>query len=271
MIEEVLYLDGRYSKIVAASIGIGFKQMLKIESSRIGIDDHQNMMRTNRFDVLPIVSDDGSIDEFFKTEIANDYEIISRHTTISDIEKMPYDTSIREVIKEFIIKDRSFFFLTYHERISGLISISNLNCRQVQVYIFELICELERSMAYFIEKKVSGNELETYIEVESKTEKKIKDAWTKYQKLVKEDFENKLIEHLYFIDFFYIIDNFELYKILGYSSDEWTELKDLNEIRIQIAHSTRNLIDKRNDIKLLWDRIRKIEELIFGLRKFENN
>lgn len=267
MIEEVFYLDGRYSKIVAASIGIGLNQMVKIESSRIGIDDHQNMMRTNRFDVLPIVSDDGSIEGFFKTEIANDYEIISRHTTISDIEKMPYDTSIREVIKEFIIKDSNFFFLTYHERITGLISISNLNCRQVQVYIFELICELERSMAYFIEKKVSGNELETYIEVESKTEKKIKDAWTKYQKLVKEDLENKLIEHLYFIDFFYIIEHFKLNLVLGFSKDKWDELKGLNEIRKQIAHSTKNLIDKRNDVKLLWERIRKIEELIYRVKE----
>ncbi|WP_291125060.1 hypothetical protein [Flavobacterium sp. UBA6031] len=270
MIKEVFYFDGRCSKIVAASIGIGLKQLEYIKSSNIGIEDHENRMKTNRFDVLPIVSDDGSIVEFYKTNVTNNYEFISR-TTIIDEDKMPFDTSIREVIKEFVIRDRIFYFLTYQDRISGLISISNLNCRQVQVYIFELICELERSLNNFIEKELSENELEMYIEEESKTNNKLKKAWTKYQRLVKEDLENKLLEHLYFIDFFFIIEHFEFYNLLGYQKNEWEELKDLNNIRTQIAHSTKNLIDKRNDIKSLWKRIRKIEELIFKLRTYKNN
>jgi len=272
MIEEIYYLDEGYIKITAASVGISNRRWTCIKASDIYNDNYREAMKVNRFDILPIVADNITT-EFFRTEMPNNYDRILRETiTHKDI--LPLDTTIREVIKGFVSENRTFYFLTYHSRITGLITIGNLNCRQVQVYIFGLICELERTLSEFIEDNLSKLELENYMTEKATNNDKMKKTWAHYQELIRLDLENRLLEHLFLIDFFNIIEHFSIYSKLGYSKKEWGDLTSINELRHLVAHPTRSLLDKDNDVNKLWKRIGKIEDLTFRLnqiRQMKNN
>lgn len=264
MIEEYFYLDEGHVKITAASVGISSKRWTSIGSEKINSDNFKKLMSDNRFDILPIVSNDGITKNFFKTLEPNNYNIISKETiTYKDV--LPLDTSIREVIKRFVIENRSFFFLTYQSRITGLITLGNLNCRQVQVYIFGLICELERKLSEFIEACLSKEEIENFVIEKSKENEKFSKIWNSFQDLVLIDLENRLIEHLFLIDFFELIRKFKLTEIIGYNTKDWEELTSINELRHLVAHPTRSLLDKNNNINRLWRRIERIEDLTFRL------
>jgi len=264
MIEEILYLDEEYIKITAASVGISGMRWTSIKSSEISEDNYRILMKDNRFDILPIVAEDKTTNEFFKTDKPNNYDNISKET-ISYNDILPLDTLIRDVIKAFAVDNRTFYFLTYHSRITGLITLGNLNCRQVQVYIFGLICELERKLSEFIDDNLSKEHLENFMAEKATTNIKIKKIWDHYQGLVKVDLENKLIEHLFLIDFFCIIEDFGIFTKLGYTKNQWKELRSINELRNLVAHPTRSLLDKVNDINRLWKRMGKIEDLTFRL------
>lgn len=269
MIEEIFYLDEGHIKITAASVGISSRRWTSIKDSEIKNENFKKIMNDNRFDILPIISADGTISKFLKTDTPNKYDTISTHT-ISYRDVMSLDTSIRELIKGFVTDKRTFYFLTYHSRITGLITLGNLNCRQVQVYIFGLICELERKLIEYIDIKLKKPQLENFIIEKSKTNTKMKETWDHYQKLVQVDLENKLIEHLFLIDLFSIIEYFDIFKELGYSKNQWGDLTSINDLRHLVAHSTRSLLDKDNDIDRLWKRIGKIDDLTFRLNQIQS-
>lgn len=265
MIEEIYYLDEGYIKITAASVGISRRRWTSINASEITDDNYKATMKENRFDILPIISDQ-TTKEFFRTNTPNKYDNILRDAiTYKDV--IPLDTHIREVIKGFVTDKRTFYFLTYQSRITGLITLGNLNCRQVQVYIFGLICELERTLSEFIDDNLSKRQLENFMTEKATTSDKIKRIWEHYQGLVELDLENNLIEHLFLIDFFNIIEHFGIFTKLGYSKSQWGDLSSINELRNLVAHPTRSLLDKHNDVNRLWKRIGKIEDLTFRLNQ----
>ncbi len=268
MIEEIFYLDEGHIKITAASVGISGRRWTCINATTIEGDSYKSLMKDNRFDILPIIAADGTTSEFFKTDKPNNYDTISRQA-ISYKDVLPLDTSVRDIIKGFVTDNRTFYFLTYHNRITGLITLGNLNCRQVQVYIFGLICELERAITDFIENNLSNGQLEEFITKKSETNEKMKNILLHYKELAQLDLENKLIEHLYLSDFFNVIKHFDLVTKLGYLNNDWSELAGINELRHLVAHPTRSLLDKGNDINRLWTRIEKIEDLNFRLNQIK--
>jgi len=269
MIEEIYYQDEGYIKVTAASVGISSRRWTCINAAKIQDDNYKSLMNDNRFDILPIVEEDGTTNEFYKTDSPNNYEKISKQTiTYKDV--MPLDTSIHEVIKGFVVDNRTFYFLTYQSRITGLITLGNLNCRQVQMYIFGLICELERILSDFIESDLTEGQIKEFMIEKSEVNEKWKETLDYYQMLVQTDLENKLTAQLYLIDFFIIIENFDLYEKLGYSKKKWQDLRSINDLRHLVAHPTRSLLNKDNDVSRLWRRIGRIEDLTFRLKQLRN-
>ena len=266
--EEHFYLDDGQIKITAASVGISKKRWTCINEEDIANENFKILMSNNRFDILPIIADDGTVKEFFKTNTQGNYNDVTRQT-ITYQGVLVLDTPIHEVIKNFATENRSFYFLTFQNRITGLIAMGNLNCRQVQVYIFALICELERRLGEFINSYINKEHLEIFIKEKSITNKKFNDVWLNYNELIKANLENSLIEHLYLIDFFSIIENFGEYLKLGYSKKQWKELSSINDLRHLVAHPTRSLLDKDNSIERLWKRINRIEDLTFRIKQWK--
>ncbi|MBK7637423.1 MAG: hypothetical protein IPJ13_26405 [Saprospiraceae bacterium] len=69
---------------------------------------------------------------------------------------------------------------------------------------------------------------------------------------------------------FDIILDKQLFEELSYTEYEWDDLKSINKIRNRIAHPSKSLLDKDNDIQKLYTILNKIEDLNFRLKAFEN-
>jgi hypothetical protein len=269
MIEDIFFQDEGQVKITAASVGISKLQWTSIKEEEIETNKHLKLMEVNRFDHLPIESPKGIITEYFKTIEPNRFEKIERHKIkFNDI--IPLDTNIKDVIEKFASENRSFFFLRYQKTISGLITIGNLNCKQVQVYIFSLICELERGLGNFLNSNLESSEIKEWTEnktIEGKFKNKYRNILNKYNDLLREDLENSLTEHFFLIDFFSIYRDKNLYKKLDYTLEEWNEIQNINNLRNKIAHPTKSLLDKETDIKKIKKQITQVEDLTFRLSK----
>jgi len=268
---EDYYLDEGHVSITAASVGISAKRWISIREQEVNSINHLSIMKSRRFDVLPIIPNSGGTFEYFKTDVPNDYTSASRHI-IGDNDKIPLDTEIRKVIKKFAQEKRHHYFLTYEEKVTGLITIGNLNCKQVQVFLFSKICELERSLGDFINYNLKNEEIENYIKEKAKASDKFKIILYNYRELISLDLENNITEHLFLVDFFDIIQKFLLHsKELNISSNQWKSMSSINELRNLIAHPTRSLLDRQNSIEKLDARLQIVEDLTQAIKQYRNN
>lgn len=267
MIEDIFFQDEGQVRITAASIGISRSRWISVKEDEIMTNKHLDLMKKNRFDQLPIESNAGTVTEYFKTSAPNNYEkIIKSEIKYYDI--IPLETNIRDVIDKFANQERTFFFLRYQKNISGLITLGNLNCKQVQVYIFSLICELERELGDFLNSKLTNQQIKDWIQNKidpNNSQDKYKLILDNYNNLTKLDLENQLTEHFFLVDFFNIINDKNLFSELNYSKSDWKDLRNINDLRNRIAHPTRSLIDNENKIDKLQRLISKIEDLTFRL------
>ncbi len=270
MIDDIFFQDEGQVKITAASVGISKLRWTSIKEEEIETNKHLKLMEINRFDHLPIESNSGIIKEYFKTVEPKRFDKIEKHKIkFKDI--IPLDSNIKDVIEKFVNENRSFFFLRYQNTISGLITTGNLNCKQVQVFVFSLICELERALANFLNLNLESSKIKEWIEnktIEGKYKNKYRKILKNYNNLIKEDLENNLTEHLFLIDFFLIYKDNNLYKKLDYTLEEWIEIEQINALRNKIAHPTKSLLEKETDIKEIKKQISQIEDLTFRLPKY---
>lgn len=267
MIEDIFFQDEGQVRITAASVGISRLRWTSIREDEIINNQHLIRMKQNRFDHLPIESNFGNVTEYFKTDEPNKFDKVTRQK-ISYDDVISLETSIREVINKFANENKTFFFLRYQKNISGLITLGNLNCKQVQVYVFSLICELERELGEFLNNELENHQIKDWIFSKVNTNNsydKYKQILEKYELLSKSDLENQLTEHFFLVDFFNIITGKKLYTTLNYSKSEWEALSGINELRKRIAHPTRTLLDEENDIFKLQERLKKTEDLTFRL------
>jgi hypothetical protein len=273
MIEDIYYLDEGNVRITAASVGISKQRWISVKEEEIDSNKYIELMRKNRFDHLPIEPTKGIITEFFKTKEPNNFKNIEK-LSISFDDVIPLDTNIKDVIERFATNKRTFYFLTFHKKITGLITLGNLNCKQVQIYIFSLICELERELGDFLNSYLTNEQIKNWIETKIKKDEpydKFKLILENFKELAESDLENQLTEHLFLVDFFNIITEKGLYGMLNFSKSNWKDLSNINELRKRIAHPTRSLLDKENNISKLKERLNKIEDLIFRLVSHRKN
>ena len=146
--DDARFLRENVVDIDAAVVGIHRTRWTDIDSSSATKERASEMMGEGRFDVLPIV-DGTDLRQYYCTDNWGDFSSVSRKS-ITHRDVIPSSTHIREVIKGFTTERQHFFFLANERRIVGLISVVNLNCRQVKVYLFSLLSELEVSLANFI-------------------------------------------------------------------------------------------------------------------------
>ena len=151
--EEAHFLREGVVDINAAVVGISRSRWQSLQDSDATKEKAAAIMRQERFDVLPIIGG-AEVKKYFRTDKWNDYSNISQES-ITHRDVIPFHAHVREVIKGFALESRNFYFLHNERRIVGLISVVNLNCRQVKVYLFSLIGELEVRLGAFITEHVS--------------------------------------------------------------------------------------------------------------------
>ena len=135
----------------AAIVGIRRTRWKAIDGNKATNERALACMRRHRFDVLPI-EDGPEVTRYFRTNTWGVFSDISEER-ITHRDVIPFNTNIRDVIKSFAEdEERNFYFLANKRRITGLISVVNLNCRQVSVFLFSLLSELEVLLAVFVEE-----------------------------------------------------------------------------------------------------------------------
>ncbi len=262
--DEVHFLREGVVDINAAVVGIGKTRWRCIEESNATEEQAKAIMLKQRFDILPISTGE-EVKKYFCTDTWNDYSTISsRALTHKDV--IPFQTHIRDVIKGFALESRNFYFLQSERRIVGLISVANLNCRQVKVYLFSLLSELEVGLGIFITENVSKERL-LEISFSDNTKEKHMGTLERYEKDKSSGVDVPLVEYLYLSDLISIITTEHLYERLGYKGrcHFGKSLGSLNELRHAVAHPARSIINEKNTVERLWKRIDRIEEALFLL------
>ena len=159
MIEDFRFLRESVVDVDAAVVGVSSARWTHIEPDDASEEAARAFMERHHFDVLPIGSDP-TVKEYFCTVRWSDYTSVQRKS-ISHRDLLPLTTPIRDLIRAFVQASRDFFFLTQERKVVGLVSIANLNCRQVTVWLFSLLAELETALAAFVTSQIAETVLLT--------------------------------------------------------------------------------------------------------------
>lgn len=235
-------------EINAAQIGMSkarWKAVKENQSEAAAIQ----IMAEHEFDVLPIENVDGTITHYFQTRTPKDYKQIQKRG-IEGRDKMYYLTHVRDLVRQFVETGRTFFFLTNHKEIMGLVTNLNLPSRPCHLYFYNLVNDLELRLGDFVGYYVRNRFIEDFLQ-----QKESKDhAKSRANHILEEYYEDKaknqdpnLIEYLYFTHFAELIQAQKLTTYLGFSSTRQLEQATarINEVRNWVAHpvssSTANL------------------------------
>ncbi|MEL6697376.1 MAG: hypothetical protein AAFP89_14095 [Bacteroidota bacterium] len=163
---------------------------------------------------------------------------------------MYYLTHVRDLVRQFVETGRTFFFLTYHKEIMGLVTTLNLPSRPCHLYFYNLVNDLELRLGDFVGRYVRNRFIEDFLqkkESEGHTKSRASQILEKYHADKAKNQDSNLIEYLYFTHFAELIQAQKLTTYLGFSSTRQLEQATtrINEIRNWVAHpvssSTANL------------------------------
>jgi hypothetical protein len=256
MTDDLRFLRESVVDIDAAVVGISSTRWTSIPIAEATSDRAVQIMTSNRFDILPIDSS-GGVREYFHTRLWNDYASVVRET-ITHRDAISFTAPL---------ESRDFFFLVDERRIVGLISIANLNCRQVYVYLFSLLSELEVQLGNLVSRHCTEREL-LEMTFGTSEDPKYEEVKKRYKSDKANGFDVPFVEYMYLSDLFKVIRKRRLFDQLGYQSR--TKFDDafgsLGSLRDTVAHPTRSLITGPESCKKLWEQIDQIEGVLFRLR-----
>lgn len=265
MTEDIHFLRETVVDIDAAVVGVSSSRWTAIQETEAAPERAAEIMDSNRFDTLPIESDTG-IKEYFQTSTWNDYSSIARRA-VTHRDVIPYKTTLRNVIHGFASEARNFYFLGNERRIVGLISVVNLNCRQVKIYLFSLLSELEIELGNLISRHCEEQELLTMTFGES-DKQKYAEVKARYNTDKTKGVDVPFVEYLFLSDLINVIAKKRLYSALECQSRNQFEKKFgvLVKLRDAIAHPARSIIIDTDSCKKLWQCIDQIEGVLFALK-----
>ncbi len=263
--DDTRFLRKTVVDVDAAVVGVSKTRWAFIAEQDATVEEAARRMKANRFDLLPIIDGD-AVRGYFQTETWNDFSAVSRKA-ISHRDVIPFHTHIRDVIKGLAMEGRLFYFLGNEHRVVGLLSVVNLNDRQVKVYLFSLLSELEIRLGEFISAHVSEDGM-YQIAFAEPLKAKHQETKQRYDADRAKGVDTAFAEYLYLADLIKIALDRELHTQLGYSSKKALKdaLNPLNSLRDTVAHPARSLITNVQTVEKLWGYIDRIEEILFRLR-----
>jgi hypothetical protein len=262
--------------IDAAVVGISRIRWTYIER-KSGEDEHlfteraRSCMEAHKFDILPIQNGD-VCREYFQTNIWGNYSSIA-HKLIGYRDIIPHQTHIRDVVYGFARENRRHFFLADENKIAGLITIGNLNSRQVKIYLFSLISEIEIMLGEFIRSQIDEKDLLPLI-FEDEDELKVKKMNESYRRAVKNytkdqkaEVEDHFVEYLGLWDLKNVVLAKSLHKVLSYEQEKFDkDLELIYALRNRVAHAVRSTVSNNHPHSWLWEVLDRIEEVAFVLQ-----
>lgn len=222
----------------------------------------QQIMAERQFDLMPVDADSGEIRAYVKTENWGDYSAAKLHEIASD-DLLPQRTPLEEIVRAFAIHRRDFFFLTSYGRVTGLITIVNLNCRQVRVFLYGLLNELEVAFGRLVQSEINRGAL-TVDDVLSNVPPAVREAFERNRD---RGVDSEVVEYLYLPNLIKVIRKRGFYDALGYDSGGSFEkpFNRLVKLRNKVAHPVRSLVDAPDAAEKLWRDVSLIEQALSRL------
>jgi len=258
-----LFQESIIDNITAGRVGISKLRWQSVNAVKISHEQAVQFMRQKHFDVLPIESN-SEVKDFFYTKDWNNYSSINKRE-ITEQDLISVHTPIRKVIESFVENNRLFYFLSFQQEVVGLISVVNLNSRPVKLYLFSMIIEIELRLGRIIANKISEeNILALTLDT---NERKYRNTKVDYNKDKELGIDLEVFEYLYLSDLIAIALSQELYKLIGYSKEEFSQkFKAINSLRNSVAHP-RSIIKDSNSLKELDKLIDSMEQALSKLKK----
>jgi hypothetical protein len=258
-------LEELQNSITAAVIGISKNRWKSVDLEYSeNLEYAKQQMQQYQFDILPIGVTPLS---YFRTNKDNwgDYSSIEK-AEITESDKISANTDFLQLLEKFSTQKRNFFFLEKDNDTVGLVTLGNLNCREVKSYLFVLMCEFEIRLAEVINKHMGDADIEIYINSNKKARN--------YSKIIgryKGEKRNHDILECFDISHLlgFVIDQ-NLYQNWNLSGAEFCseiEIEELNLLRIAVAHPINVLISNHDSCIKLEKNIYRIQELLEIMRK----
>jgi hypothetical protein len=266
MWEDSHFLKSEIVRVYAAHVGVSKTRWHAIKESDAGEKNAAEMMKVKLVDVLPIEASDSTVKEYFVTDAWNDYASIARRP-VSHRDVIPLQTNIRDVIKGFTQEDRPFYFLTSENRVVGLVTVADLNSREVKVYLYALLSELEVRLGFFLADQLSEEAL-FRLTIETSEKNKHIDVRERYLADKANGVDVAVVQYLYLPDLISAVATADLHGILGYRSKKSfrDSFDSVIELRNQVAHPNHSIVTSKTGVSKLWERVDRIEEALFRLR-----
>lgn len=234
--------------LTAANIGINKWSWTDID----GEDKKRakEIMRSNKFDVLPIVGSDGQVDKFFSTRVWNQYDRLDC-TSINTNNTIYYQLSFNDLIGKFKEQESHFYFLTNSKEVLGLVSYVNLNCQAVYNYLYQILADLEKSTSDALRKCLSEESVLNMLKRSSDTiQNKIAE---KFEIAVKQGVETSIFHFFYLQTLGIMLKKFEYEIQLSFPSLNTYQNKFLadgtyGQLRNKIMHPVRPILSDQNTI-----------------------
>ena len=222
------------------------------------------LMKKYNFDIIPIDSNEETISNFYKTKNWGGFD----DNEISEIDEnctIHFRTPIDHVISKMERLGVEYFLLSNSEdRIVGLITSSNLNCRDFGTLLFSHIIGFEMAMTQFIESEISEDEIESYAMGKKDLGKRIDDA-------KKANAELPTIQLLSLSDLIGLFEKSGCWRNLGFESKSKCHkmTQKVIELRNDVAHqgTGKTIINSKRSVPMLWKTMRDLKKYTTNLQR----
>ncbi|WP_224998369.1 hypothetical protein [Cesiribacter sp. SM1] len=276
MLDDFLHIDDGHTLITAATVGVGLEDWISLETETASTEAGLQLMRQYQLDVVPIVAPDGNAYEYYSTLQPRQYTE-ARKFPISYKDTLPSNTHIKDVIRSFILNKRSFYFLRNRGEICGIITLADLNNRQVKTYLYGLLCDLETDISLFVKKSIPEQDVVDYLEEAASAgsdhkRRKGAEVLSRYYRDAEDDMRIHITEYLYLSHYFYLIEDKGLFdRPLKYNQQHWKDIsRGINQIRNIVAHPAQPLIQHPGELQQVWEQLESIYDLDFRLRHWSS-
>jgi len=220
-------------------------------------DSVRAMMREHAFDVLPVESLEGRFIGYWRTTSWGDFSTVGRHD--DDGPRIYFRTPVAAVI-ERLSRETPFLFLEEHADVVGLITIANLNCAPIRVFVYGLIASVEMALA-----KILGAHDGLHDRLKRSSNDQIKKLLQEHEENREAGFDLSLSDHLYTRQLFYYANDLDACELPDWVRDN-SELERLIDIRNRVAHPNRTLVtsfDDLDDLKAVMRNLHAVLKLVY--------
>lgn len=257
------YYRDQVVDVDAAVVGVSRRRWAALtpdEAADLG--EAQRIMTERQFDLMPVDAPGEDVRAYVKTEAWGDYGAVELHE-IGPADLLPQRTPLEEVIRAFAVHGRHFYFLTSYGRVTGLVTVVNLNCRQARVFLYGLLNELEVAFGRLVQREIERGTL-TVEDVLDDVPDPIREAYGHDRE---RGVDSAVVEYLYLPNLIKVIRKRGLYDALGYDSGGSFEkpFNRLVKLRNKVAHPVRSLVDDPDAAAKLWRDVALIERALSRL------